>query len=135
MSVFRRIAALAASATLAACTTTDVSQGVGFGPPGGTATMGANPTSTLSAAGWGGTTAYDDGFMYGRLTRTFQGGTDLATLDQIRYHRFLSMRSAERGVAEFRGRVSEMTGCLVTDVSVRVESQSWSSVTGRLDCR
>ncbi len=102
---------------------------MGFGSPGG-----YSPASAVSSTETSSTAEYDDGFMYGRLTRTSQGGTDSATLDKIRYHNIFAMKSTEAFVGTFRQQVSSMTGCNVTHVSERTSNFVLTSVTAILDC-
>lgn len=72
--------------------------------------------------------------MYGRLTKSSQGGTDSATLDKIRYHNIFAMKSTEEFVGTFRQKVSSITGCTVTHVSQRTSNFALTSVTAILDC-
>lgn len=129
MPNLRTVTALVGAAALCACTTEAPSTGVGFGSPGGhsaaTATSSTAPSSPVE---------YDDGFMYGRLTRSLQGGTAIATLDRIRYHNIFALRSEQDSVAAFRQEVTSITGCSVSHVSRRTSNFDLTSVTAILDC-
>jgi hypothetical protein len=137
MSAFRAFTLLAGLASVAACTTTAPPQGVGFGATGGMPQMSAAPASPQAAYTRSGTTAYDDGIMYGRLTRVSQGGADSAILEDIRYHNVLDpllFQSPNDAMARFGARVAEMTGCQVRNVNVRSSGYSLSKFTAFLDC-
>ena len=127
--MLRTVTALAGIAVLSACTPEATAPGVGFGSPGG-----YSPAAAVSSTATPTTAKYDDGFMYGRLIRTSQGGTDIATLDKIRYHNIFAMKSTEEFVGIFRQQVSSMTGCNVTHVSQRTSNFNLTSVSAILDC-
>jgi|GEM_PF-4009503 len=127
--MLRIVTALVGVAALSACTTEAPASGVGFGSPGGySAATATSPTAASSPV------EYDDGFMYGRLTRTTQGGTEIATLDKIRYHNIFALRSEQESVDAFRQEVSSITGCSVSHVSRRTSNFDLTSVTAILDC-
>jgi hypothetical protein len=73
--------------------------------------------------------------MYGKLTRTSQAGTQIATLNKIRYHNIFALRGEDEFIGAFRQKVSSMTGCNVSQISRRTSNYVLSSVTAILDCR
>ena len=127
--MLRVVITLVGIAAVSACTTEATAPGVGFGSPGG-----YSPATAVSSIATSSTADYDDGFMYGRLTRSSQGGAESATLDKIRYHNIFAMKSTEEFVGTFRQQVSSMTRCNVTQVSQRTSNFVLTSVTAILDC-